>query len=300
MFSKIPPSISVPFFYGLITSLFIVRFFIANLYGMFFLAVGIYYCSDGLFGVEAYTFPQLIDWFAVQSEGTKTAFLGSIVTVVGFLIAYATATYNWKAQALSQLRMQAAGEIDVFFAQCAKLTTDCQIYADALVEAVDKIHKNCTVEEAVFLVNYNRGQGQLFLQKRQQLVALGIEVHRLQARYSNLLVLAPGLKSNMDLAVNSLARITEKVWFQVPFQIDGDQDPVQTFVNQVNVADCMAFSEATQDNFGQLNFTSGGVRGILQSSVVGFNLWSLLFLFRERNGFKEAIVEHYNAVRKHG
>jgi hypothetical protein len=62
----------------------------------------------------------------------------------------------------------------------------------------------------------------------------------------------------------------------------------------------MAFSKAAEDNFGQLNFTPGGVRGNLQSSVVGFSLWSLLFLFRERNGLKRAIVEHYNAVRKNG
>ena len=108
------------------------------------------------------------------------------------------------------------------FPQCTKLTTDCQIYADALVEAVDKIQKNCTVEEAIFLAHYNRDQGQLFLQQRQQLVALGIEVHRLQGRYTNLLVLAPGLKGNMELAIKALTSITEKVWFHVSFHIDGD------------------------------------------------------------------------------
>ncbi len=300
MFSKISPSISVPLFYGFITCAFVIRFFIANLYGIFLLALGLDYFSHSIFGVEAYTFVQLIDWFIAQSEGTKTALLGSIVTVIGFLIAYATATYNWKAQALSQLRMQAAGEIDAFFAQCTKLTTDCQIYADALIQAVDKIQKNCTFEEAAFLAHYNRDQGQLFLQQRQQLVALGIEVHRLQGRHANLLVLAPGLKGNMEHAIKALTNITEKVWFHVPFHIDGDQNPIQTFINQVNVADCMAFSKAAEDNFGQLNFTSGGVRGNLQSSVVGFSFWSLLFLFREKNGFKQAITEHYNAVRKNG
>ncbi|WP_435794386.1 hypothetical protein [Neptuniibacter pectenicola] len=61
---------------------------------MLFLALGLYYYGYSLFGVEAYTFPQLIDWFAAQSEATKTALVGSIVTVIGFLIAFATATYN--------------------------------------------------------------------------------------------------------------------------------------------------------------------------------------------------------------
>lgn len=298
MFSKIPPSISVPLFYWFITCAFIMRFFIANLYGMFFLALGLYYYSDSLWGVKAYTFPQLIDWFVTQSEGTKTALLSSMVTVIGFMIAYATATYNWKAQALSQLRMQAAGEIDAFFAQCTKLTTDCQVYADALVAAVNKIQKECTIEEAMFLAHYNRNQVQPFLQQRQQLASLGIEVHRLQGRYTGLLVLTPGLKSNMELAIKALTNITEKVWFHVPFHIDGDQNPIQTFINQVNVNDCIVFSKAANNNFGQLNFTSGSVRGHLQSTVVGFSLWSLLFLFRERDGFKQAIVEHYNAVRK--
>ncbi|WPC04100.1 hypothetical protein SBP02_15145 [Pseudomonas benzenivorans] len=298
MFSKISPSTSVPLFYAFATSGLIIRFFIANLYGMLFLALGLYYNSHSIFGTEAYTPAQLIDWFAAQSESTKTALLSSIVTVIGFLIAYATATYNWKAQALSELRMQAASEIDAFFSQCAKLTTDCQIYANALSHAVDKIQKNCTIEEAAFLAHYNRDQGQLFLQQRQQLIALGIEVHRLNSRHTNLLVLAPGLKGNMELATKALTNITEKIWFHVPFHIDGDQNPILTFIQQVNVADCMVFSKAAEDNFGQLNFSSGIVRGNLQSSVIGFSLWSLLFLLRERSGFKKTIAEHYNAVKK--
>lgn len=296
--AKVPPAVSIPLFYATITVVFVIRFLIANLFGIFILACALYYAAPSFLGVHPFSFSSLVDWFSDQEDATKTSLLGSIVTVTGFLIAFASASYNWKSQALSQLRMQAAAEIDRFFAQCTQRATDCRLYAEGLVEAVSEIQNGCDRNEAVFLARYHREKGLEFEKHRQELVALGIEAHRLQGRYTNLLTLSPGLIANMQIAISALARIADEVWFSKPFIIDRDPDPVSSFIHQVNVSECLKFSKVVEDHFIDLNFSSGIVRGNLQSSVVGFGFWSLVFLYSEMSGFREAIVEHYENRRR--
>jgi hypothetical protein len=300
MFSKFPPKLSVPLFYAFITVMFLVRFLVGNIYGIFLLSLFVYFRGESLLGVTPYSIDQLIFWLVSQSESTKTALLSSFITVIGFMLAYATATANWKGQLLANLKLQAAGELDVFFAEFSKLAKDCDIYATALAEAVDKIKKNCTLEEAVFLANYNRDQGQIFVQKRQRLIAMGIDVHGFQGRYSTLLLSAPGLMSSLDLATAAVSNINDKLWINVPFHIQGDTNVVQTFVNQVNVADCLALKSAVNANYGELNFSSGSIRGNLMSTVVGFNIWTMFNLFCHRKNFYSVIKERYIKLQKNG
>jgi hypothetical protein len=300
MFSKIPPKLSVPLFYAFITLMYLIRFLIGNIYGIFFFFLFVYSKGDVLFGINPYNFEQLMSWLVSQSESTKTALLSSFVTVVGFMLAYATATANWKAQLLANLKLQAASELDVFFSEFSKLATGCEIYASALAEAVDKIQNKCTQDEAVFLTNYNRDQGKIFIQKRQRLIAMGIDVHGFNGRYGTLLLSAPCLKSSLDTAITAVSSINDKLWINVPFHIQGDENIVQTFVNQVNVGDCLALKSAVDKHHGELNFSAGSVRGNLMSTVVGFNLWTIYNLYRQSNDFYAVIKERYGKLQKNG
>jgi len=300
MFSKFPPKLSVPLFYAFITLMYLIRFFVGNIYGIFLLVLFVYLRADDLLGVAPYNAEQLIFWLVSQSESTKNALLSSSITVLGFMLAYATATANWKGQLLANLKLQAAGELDVFFAEYSKLATDCKIYASALIEAVDKIQKKCTLEEAIFLAGYNRDQGQIFIQKRQRLMAMGIDVFSFHGRYSTLLLSAPGLQSSLDAATAAVSSINDMLWINVPFHIQGDEEVVQTFANQVNIADCLALKSAVDTHHGELNFSAGKVRGNLMSTVVGFNIWTMYHLYRQSGGFYTVIKERYIALKKNG
>jgi hypothetical protein len=278
--------------------MFLTRFFFGNIYGIFILALLGYFKADALFGVTPYNFEQLMLWLISQSESTKNALLSSFITVMGFMLAYATATANWKGQLLANLKLQAAGELDVFFSEFSKLASDCEIYASALVEAVDKIQKGCHIDDAVFLADYNRNQGQVFIQKRQRLIAMGIDVHSFKGRYSALLLSAPGLKSSLDSATAAVSSINEKLWINVPFHIQSDANVIQTFVNQVNVVDCLSLKAAVNTHHGELNFSAGSVRGNLMSTVVGFNIWTIYNLYRQSSDVYAAIKERYSNLQK--
>ena len=108
MFAKLPPSLSVSIFYTFVTITFIYRFLFGNIYGILITCLVVYNYSKSLFGTTPLSFDGLIQWVVTQSESTKVALLSAIITVVGFLIAYATATSNWRSQLLANLKVQAA------------------------------------------------------------------------------------------------------------------------------------------------------------------------------------------------
>ena len=298
MFAKLPPSLSVPLFYAVLIILFVFRFFTKSTFGILTFSLIIYFNSDHLFSVKPYSIDELIGWLSQQSESTKTALLSSLITIIGFMFAYATATANWKGQLLANLKLQAAGELDVFFSEYSKLATDCGLYAESLVNAIDKIQKGCPPNEASFLAQFNRDQGNVFIQKRQRLIAMGIDVHALNGKYSNLMLSAPGLKSSLDSAIKAVSSINEKLWINIPFHIQNDQNPIQTFLNQVNVAECMSLKDTVDSHFGELNFSSGSVRGNLMSTVVDFNLWTIINLYKDRKNFYAAIKERYIQLKR--
>ena len=230
-----------------------------------------------------------MSWLASQSESTKNTILGSLITIIGFLLAYASATANWKSQMLANIKLQASGEVESFFSECSKLSTDCEIYANALVEAVNKIQKDCTVDDALFLVNYYREQGQNFINNRQRLTTLGVDAYNLSGKYGMLFLSAPNLKDSLDNAIRALENINDKLWIDVPFHLEEDKNPIQTFINQVNVPQCVALKDSVILNHPELNFSAGSVRGNLMSSVIGINFWTVFNLFKDRKSFSEAI-----------
>ncbi|HDZ8979120.1 TPA: hypothetical protein RUY06_000999 [Aeromonas veronii] len=294
---KTQPLLLTMLFYIFITISYIIRFFIGNIYGIFLLALITYWNADKLFSINPYTFEQLLLWFSSQSESTITALLSTIITVIGFMLTYATATANWKGQLLANLKLQAAGELDVFFSEYSKLVTSCDIYATALIDAVNKIQNGCSLEEATFLTDYNYKQGEIFQHNRQQLIGMGINVHNFQGRYSTLLLSSPSLKSSLDSAIAAVTCINDKIWINVPFHIagliSGDEQKIINFVEQVNIADCLALNEAITTYQSQLNFSAGKLRGQLMATVVGFNIWTVINLYSQHRDFYSVMAEVY-------
>lgn len=298
MFFWFPPILSVPLFYGFITVMFLIRFFVGNLYGIFFLSLFFYLNVNTMFEINPYTFEQLLYWMSSQTESTKTALLTSFVTVIGFMLTYAAATANWKGELLANLKLQAAGEFDAFFSEYSRLVVDCQLYASGLCEAVDKIQKTSSYEEAVFHANYNYELGQKFIQNRQRLSSMGVDVHSFKSRYGPLLLSSPGLQADLDTATKAIVSISNKLWINVPFHIQGDENIVKSFVDQVDIEDCLSLSSIIDAHKGELDFSSGSVKGNLMSTVVGFNIWSMINLYRQCGSFYTSINKRYVKAQK--
>ncbi|MHC5791763.1 hypothetical protein ACYT6H_09220, partial [Streptococcus pyogenes] len=80
----------------------------------------------------------------------KVAIASSLVTVVGFFIAYASATANWKSQLLANIKLQASSDLNSFFTEVNSLVTDLEIYAQDVVKSLDVIRDSSDDNEKMF------------------------------------------------------------------------------------------------------------------------------------------------------
>jgi hypothetical protein len=276
------------------------RFFFANLYGILFTTMGLYYGSNYIFDVEPFGVNDGIIWLSNQSETAITSILSALITIIGFLIAYATATSNWRGQLLAELKLQAADDIESFFSLASKITTDCKIFAEYLIESLHEYNSTQSFQDLEFTILHIANQRDKFIQNRQQLVAMGIESYRFQGKYANILALNPNLMHDMLTAINCLNNITEKIWFSVPYLSNPTQQNFKMLFEQINENECKDFCETVEINSQQLHFTFGGVRGHLLSTVVPLNVWSIYHLYKSRRDVHNAIISRYNFHKKHG
>lgn len=298
MFKKVPPKLSIPIFYILTILLLIYRFLFGNIYGIFILCVTLYYLSESLLGITPLSFHELINWISNQSEIMKVAILSSFITVIGFMMAYMTAISSLKKQFLTNLKMQAASELTAIFSECSHLASQCKIYAIAIIEAKEKILKGCSTQDAEFLANYYRTQGILFKQNRDRFISLVNEGYRSTGKYGSLMISHPKLKADLDSAINALRIITDKLWILVPFDIEGDTAPIQSFIEQVNDVKCNELINTVTNKGSELDYSYGGINGLLMSPVVNFNFWQLFYMFKNKNNLKDIINKRYNNSQK--
>lgn len=255
--------------------------------------------SEYLFGFPPYSYYELIDWIAKLSEGMKVAIVSSLVTVIGFFIAYASATANWKSQLLANIKLQASGEINSFFTEVGSLVTDCEIYASDVIKSIEEIKSSSNEEEQLFHVSYLTERGQEIDLKRKRLVALSIQVHQFTGKYANLFISVPKVQSNFDTAAKALNDVATKTWFTIPFLYKESVNPINSYLEQINKDKLQYFIDTAQKNRVLLSFYPGSAGGVLQSDVVPFNGFSLLNMIR-RSKILHDVFEDLRKAKKNG
>ena len=152
LLKRLPPALSAWLFYYGLPVLLTLRFLLGTITGAFILSLLLYWAMWSVGVPRPLTFAQLLLWVDELPKESKTAVVTSFLTVVGFLVAFHTATVNWKAAALAKMKADVAGEIELFFNEAARLTIDAQIYVRSLVEAVNLIEAQGATTEAAFNV----------------------------------------------------------------------------------------------------------------------------------------------------
>ncbi|MCU8395839.1 hypothetical protein M2G63_21090 [Vibrio vulnificus] len=280
MSQKYGSLIKTAFFYIIVSAGVCSRFLLGNIYGVLLTLLTVRYFSEDLFGYPPFSYSELIDWIYSLSGEMKVAIVSSLVTVVGFLVAYASATSNWKSQLLANIKLQAWSELNAFFAEVGTLVTDCDIYASEVLEASEKIRKSKNNNEKLFLVSYQNSRGHEIDLKRKRLVAMSIQVHQFTGRYANLFTSMPSVQENFDVAAKALNEVTSKSWFNIPVAYPEDTDPVTTFLQQVNETQLLDYKSSVDKNRILLSFYPGSAGGQLQSGIVPINGVSLFNMLK--------------------
>jgi hypothetical protein len=257
-----------------------------------------YHFTPTIWGVQPLSTLDLIVWFSELSEGYKVALLSSVLTVSGFIVAFHTATINWKNQLKAQLKSQCAGEIEEFFAIVSGLISDAEIYVNSLITAVNKLENCKDQDEARFAVDWAIDGAQKFFSTRNQISQAQVQVHRLKGRNYTILSTGWGLPGALDQAIAALNEIGTKMWVKVPVVDKNDPNYIQHFHNWVNIEECMAFIEASSRYTGPMTSLAGSIKGYLLSPIMGFS-WPMYFdLITNRKQFTAFVKEFHKTMNK--
>lgn len=293
IFRRLPPVISVPAFYVLISVQALGRILFGSYFGILILSIGTYVAVESYSNYQPFGLKELILWTASLSTDYKVGLLSSLVTVFGFVIAFNTATKNWQDQLNAHLKLQVANEIEHFFGSVASDISDLRIYVNDLIETINKIQGQCTVGEASFNIQYNKEQAKAFFDARKRLSAASVEVYRISGRHYSILSSGAGLLSSYELAAGALKKISEIMWIHVPIVDLNNANHIQDFVNQLKVTECIALTTACEAANTKISGLAGGIRGYLISPIVGFNLSMYFNLVSTRKAFRAAIEEFH-------
>lgn len=288
-----PRVIAALFFYGLPFLIFL-RFLVSTVWGVLLLSIFTYWLAWYFGEPKPFGLQELVLWIDDLSSESKTSVVTTTLTILGFLIAFHTGTLNWKAQAIADIKTHVASEIESFYTEASGLTISAQIYVDSLVKAVNSLQSEGPSNNAISNVRQTLENAGQFKVSRTRLSEMSVEVHRITGRHNSVLSTVWGAIQTLEECASAFSEITEKMWINVPIVLDGHPDPLAAFLAQVNVAECIHFSECCDRNSGFINANSGGVRGILLAPVIGFNLASLMSF----SGKKALLVEAMQKTRR--
>lgn len=288
---RMPPTILACIFYYVLPVLLVLRFLVGTVWGVFFLSAVVYSVSWLTGDSKPLSLGQLVLWIDGLPTESKTAVITSLLTVLGFLAAFHTATLNWKAEALAQLKAHVAGEIELFFTEATRLTTDAQIYVRSLVNVVNAAHAGGQHFAASFEIERALEQLPKYLATRDRLSAMAVEVHELSGRHHAVLSSVWGATKILEECAESFADITKKMWVHLPYIKAGHSNLIDEFLRQVDVRECAAFVACCERNKAFISGASGGLRGSLLAPVVGVNLSTVHSLSGKRSIFVEALIK---------
>ncbi len=291
---KIPPWLSTRLFYVLVISGYFWRFLTSTLIGVLILSASIYFFLFSNSVVTPFTPQELIDWLANISTDYKIAITSSLLTILGFLFAFHTATANWKQQLNAQIKISAAGEIEEFFAEACGLLTNTNIFIETVIDSINNIQKNGETPNTIFNAQHIMENLPKFVSTRERLSALSINCHRLSSKHISFLMSTWGAAKSLQLAIDAFTATTDKMWVFIPYIEKNDPNLLPDLIATVNVTDCLAFQSAYETNFSYINGLIGGLRGQLLAPVAGFNFAGLVTLIENKRINKEAFSVMHN------
>jgi len=291
MFSK---RIKKFFLYAYIILDLLIRFFTNNLYGIFLLVLLCYFLSPYVTGIKPLTFSELITLLSEQSETTKGLLLSSTITVIGFLIAFQSATKNWKDQLRANLRVEASKDIDLTYSRIAELILSIRTYADTNLNVLEKIKNNAPEIELFSGIQFAVSQTQKFLADRQELSMLHIRSYGIYGKYSSILFSTLGSYELLDRINESVKNVTTKMWTLVPMVDLKNPDYCRMYLSSINENELIELSIQCNKSHPYISGWVGNIRGRLTANIIEFN-FSLFYNFLRKGNF---FLDLWESIKK--
>ncbi|BBO79629.1 hypothetical protein DSCO28_01950 [Desulfosarcina ovata subsp. sediminis] len=256
----------------------------------------LYWQAPKIFGAKPFNFSELVIWFDNLSESFKTAIISSLLTIIGFLIAFQSATKNWKDQLVANIRLDASNNIDLIYTRISELINSIKIYADMNLQIVEKIGAGGDLNEIANDIRYITSQNEKFLSERQELSILHGQAYQLIGRYS--IIFMSTLNSFDQINKNNefVKLVADRMWVLVPVLDFSNPKFVEHYLSFVNVEKYSDLAQQCSETYTYVTTMAGNVRGKLTGRFMEFNL--SLFYNLLKNGW--AFTDYWFKVKKIG
>lgn len=226
----------------------------------------------------------------------KTAIATSLLTILGFLVAYQVATTIRKEEALTRLRLDAVADLTKFFEEARGLIIDHALYAGYVLETVNNYNKKGHTESTVFNLRQVAAQTIDAITTRKRLAQMRVDVHTLVARHSDLI---SGVRAALPLlktATESFTDITKNVWLRVPETLD--ERHISLYIKHIDTQSFNDYLEIYDSNYNRMSAAFGALYNLMRHELVGFNyeMWKSA---SDRESVRESIkLLQQNASQK--
>jgi hypothetical protein len=224
---------------------------------------------------------ELLAWFAAERYEVKVAILGALLTMIGFAIAFWTASATWTRQKELELRIEAHKAVLRRFQRAIRLLNGLDAYLHVLITALRTLTPRMPEAEIGRHVAFSNSQAMEFSKSRQELYAAMLDVYELYGEYASIFANVVAVPADLKRAAAAIEAAQQALASIVPPLADPNAPGfVQTFLSRCNLevleaahAECARAREVASGIYGRAS-------GILIHAIVKPNFWALIHVTR--------------------
>lgn len=186
---------------------YIIKFFTSNLWGVLIFTILLYFSVPIFSDIQPFGFKQLLDWFIELPETYKTAISSSLLTIIGFLVAFQVASSRVFTQQKNQIKLDAAKEIFATYHNAINLVGEVKFFAKRVLTTIDDIAKSKNPDFSIALI-WTLYNDSLKLQETiNQIHEMHSALFTIQGRTSHLLINIIGTHIQLNRATSDFGNI---------------------------------------------------------------------------------------------
>lgn len=255
----------------------LLRYLFTSVFGSFFLVSIFYAWAYLFFDSQPYGPAELALWMDGLEVEAKTAVATSLLTILGFMVAFNLSTTAWKDQTFAQIKLTVANELEEFFlAQASRLATDLMICAKNIAKAARLFEVQGKTSESDRAISVALRAASEYQAKRAEFSRLVSEVHRMSGTHRAVLGAMPHGVVWLNRAIAAFNEIGNQMWLHIP-QIDPSHPNLSVaFVYEIDPNKFEEFAECCDSNTDIIAGIVGAIAGALRQAVIPVNFATYL------------------------
>ncbi|HEP8365904.1 TPA: hypothetical protein ACRNSX_004716 [Pseudomonas aeruginosa] len=258
----------------------IIQFLINSPTGILLLSCTLYlfleYNDQRVFGPS-----ELALWLSGQNDEVIGSIIGTIVTVLGFIIAYSSGMTAWKKQQYYIMKQDLYKDIDKFSSKFLSLITSCKIFINSTLKLKEDIDAGRNIEKSKFMLTYMVDQFRQWSENQCTLASMEEEYCDILIRNAPVIISINKVSKRLDIAEAAISKVVENSYISIPPGISPitDENYIDAFKyysSKVDVDSCKKLVNEITINHSIISYNLSAAKGDLSYPIITPNLSFIL------------------------